>query len=299
MRALIATLLPDPVVPAISRWGIPRRSSTMGSPWMSLPRASVRRDGDDWKRSDSTTSRREMISPPPGFGTSMPTLERPGSRSMRIDSADSESARSSESPMTWLTLIPAAGRNSYVVTTGPRHLAQKRPGVVGREGDVLERDPPFPFCLLQMLGDDRAPQAFPGAIVAAARPTQTGLRQERDELDAQAEEDVREGDLRRERDRDQDEGQDEKDRARRAEPGPRRVRDRTADDAAGLTVLTGDRAAAERERQERRNRQKEEDQAHRLRSAIFERARCEPADPPESQDDRHRPGGEAERLVKR
>ena len=49
----------------------------------------------------------------------MPTLERPGSRSMRIDSADSESARSSESPMTWLTLMPAAGRNSYVVTTGP------------------------------------------------------------------------------------------------------------------------------------------------------------------------------------
>ena len=49
----------------------------------------------------------------------MPTLARPGSRSTRIDSADSASARSSESPMTWLTLMPAAGRNSYVVTTGP------------------------------------------------------------------------------------------------------------------------------------------------------------------------------------
>ena len=58
------------------------------------------------------TSRSEMISPPPGLGTSMPTLARPGSRSMRIDSAESASARSSERPMTWLTLIPAAGRNS-------------------------------------------------------------------------------------------------------------------------------------------------------------------------------------------
>ncbi len=60
-----------------------------------------------------------MISPPPGLGTSMPTLARPGRRSTRIDSAESASARSSDRPMTWLTLIPAAGRNSYVVTTGP------------------------------------------------------------------------------------------------------------------------------------------------------------------------------------
>ena len=60
-----------------------------------------------------------MISPPPGLGTSMPTLARPGSRSTRIDSAESARARSSDRPMTWLTLMPAAGRNSYVVTTGP------------------------------------------------------------------------------------------------------------------------------------------------------------------------------------
>jgi hypothetical protein len=37
---LIATDLPDPVVPAIKRWGILARLATMGSPPMSLPRAS-------------------------------------------------------------------------------------------------------------------------------------------------------------------------------------------------------------------------------------------------------------------
>ena len=119
MSELIPTLLPEPVVPAISRCGIARRSSTTGSPWMSLPRASVSGEGECWNRSDSMTSRMAMISPPPGLGTSMPTLARPGSRSTRIDSAESASARSSERFMTWLTLMPAAGRNSYVVTTGP------------------------------------------------------------------------------------------------------------------------------------------------------------------------------------
>ncbi len=79
---------------------MPRRSSTTGSPWMSLPRASVKSDGELWNFSDSITSRIEMISPPPGLGTSMPTLARPGRRSMRIDSAESASARSSDSPMT-------------------------------------------------------------------------------------------------------------------------------------------------------------------------------------------------------
>ena len=72
----------SPVVPAIRRCGIARRSSTTGSPWMSLPSASVRSDGELWNFSDSTTSRSAMISPPPGFGTSMPTLARPGSRSI-------------------------------------------------------------------------------------------------------------------------------------------------------------------------------------------------------------------------
>ena len=39
---LIATDLPEPVVPAISRCGIRARLATTGSPPMSLPRASGR-----------------------------------------------------------------------------------------------------------------------------------------------------------------------------------------------------------------------------------------------------------------
>ena len=60
-----------------------------------------------------------MISPPPGFGTSMPTLARPGQALDADRLGLSASARSSERLMTWLTLMPAAGLNSYVVTTGP------------------------------------------------------------------------------------------------------------------------------------------------------------------------------------
>ena len=41
MKALMATLLPAPVEPAISRWGIPARSATTMRPLMSLPSASV------------------------------------------------------------------------------------------------------------------------------------------------------------------------------------------------------------------------------------------------------------------
>ena len=42
--ALMATDLPDPVVPATRRWGILARSATTGWPEMSLPRARVRGD---------------------------------------------------------------------------------------------------------------------------------------------------------------------------------------------------------------------------------------------------------------
>ena len=44
--AFKATDLPDPVVPATSRWGIFARSTTTGRPLMSLPRARVRMDDD-------------------------------------------------------------------------------------------------------------------------------------------------------------------------------------------------------------------------------------------------------------
>ena len=49
----------------------------------------------------------------------MPTVDLPGSRSMRIDSACSARHRSSASPVILLYLTPASGLNSNVVTTGP------------------------------------------------------------------------------------------------------------------------------------------------------------------------------------
>ena len=48
IMALRPTLLPLPVAPAMSRWGILARSVTTGAPMMSLPRARVRREADFW-----------------------------------------------------------------------------------------------------------------------------------------------------------------------------------------------------------------------------------------------------------
>src|SRR5881409_3613677 len=49
----------------------------------------------------------------------MPTVDLPGMRSMRTDSACMARQRSSASPVTLEYLTPASGLNSYVVTTGP------------------------------------------------------------------------------------------------------------------------------------------------------------------------------------
>ena len=54
-----------------------------------------------------------------GFGIWMPTVDFPGMRSIRTDSACIARHRSSARPVTLLYLTPASGLNSYVVTTGP------------------------------------------------------------------------------------------------------------------------------------------------------------------------------------
>src|SRR5436305_118951 len=53
------------------------------------------------------------------FGTSMPTVDLPGIRSIRTDSASSPRQRSSPRPVMRAYLIPGSGLNSNVVTTGP------------------------------------------------------------------------------------------------------------------------------------------------------------------------------------
>ncbi len=112
------TDLPAPVAPATSKCGIFARSVTKASPWISLPRASVSIDVDAVKVSVSMMSR-SVMSSRLRFGTSMPTVDEPEMRSMRIDSAFSANARSSPRLTTFAYLTPAEGLNSNVVTTGP------------------------------------------------------------------------------------------------------------------------------------------------------------------------------------
>ena len=79
--AFTLTDLPEPVEPAMSRWGIVARSLTNGSPWMVLPSASVSFELDRRYTSDSSSSRSEITSRL-GFGIWMPTVDLPGMRSI-------------------------------------------------------------------------------------------------------------------------------------------------------------------------------------------------------------------------
>ena len=58
---------------------------------------------------------------------SIPIVDFPGMRSIRIDSACSARHKSSVSPVMRVYLIPASGLNSNVVTTGPGLICVTRP----------------------------------------------------------------------------------------------------------------------------------------------------------------------------
>ncbi len=62
MKALMATLLPEPVEPAMSRCGMALRSAVTMRPLMSLPSASVSFDFEPRNSCASTTSRSQMVS---------------------------------------------------------------------------------------------------------------------------------------------------------------------------------------------------------------------------------------------
>ena len=118
IMALMATLLPEPVDPAISKCGMPDRSATTIRPLMSFPRARVSFDFDPMNSCDSMFSRSQMISRS-RFGTWMPTVDLPAMRSIRMLSAFNARHRSSVRFVMRVYLIPASGLNSKVVTTGP------------------------------------------------------------------------------------------------------------------------------------------------------------------------------------
>ena len=71
------TDLPEPVVPAMSRWGIFARSAMTGWPAMSRPSATDSLLLEDWKELDSTSSRIRTVLRLL-LGTSIPTAAFPG-----------------------------------------------------------------------------------------------------------------------------------------------------------------------------------------------------------------------------
>src|SRR3989338_1001892 len=77
MMELISTLLPEPVEPAIKRWGIFSKSTTQGRPETSLPRQMDKLEArflNSAAESKSFSLTRAVAL----FGTSMPTKDRPG-----------------------------------------------------------------------------------------------------------------------------------------------------------------------------------------------------------------------------
>jgi hypothetical protein len=112
------TLFPVPVAPAIRRCGMRARSAMKGSPWIFLPSARVSLCGEEVNFSEARRSLKAMISRRL-FGTSMPTVDFPETRSIRADSAWIARQRSSDSDVILLYFTPASGLNSKVVTTGP------------------------------------------------------------------------------------------------------------------------------------------------------------------------------------
>ncbi len=118
MKALMATDLPDPVEPAISRWGMVFSSAVTMRPLMSLPIESVVRDLLSANSRDSMISRSQMVSRL-ALGTCTPTVDLPAMRSISTLSAFRAREISSFRPVMRESLMPASGLNSKVVTTGP------------------------------------------------------------------------------------------------------------------------------------------------------------------------------------
>ena len=120
IRELVHTDLPEPVVPAMSRWGSLAMSPTMSRLLMSRPTAK-----DTWdlwlvKVRDSITSRMST-GLTVRLGTSMPTTELlSGMGAMRTPTAPRARAMSSARLVTLLSFTPWARVNSYWVMAGPR-----------------------------------------------------------------------------------------------------------------------------------------------------------------------------------
>ena len=119
IMVLSATLLPVPVAPAMSRWGIFSSPTTTGFPMISLPRQMGAGDLISAKPEAPTISLKGTTLME-GLGISMPMTSLPGmGATIRILRALKARARSSARFTILLILIPGAGLYSKVVITGP------------------------------------------------------------------------------------------------------------------------------------------------------------------------------------
>ena len=115
------TDLPEPVVPAISRWGILAISPMTGLPVISLPTAkdsllvALRKAGEPMHS-------RMLTMVTVLFGTSMPMATLSGIGAIRTETAPSASAISSASAVMRENFTPREMVSSNRVTDGPRTM---------------------------------------------------------------------------------------------------------------------------------------------------------------------------------
>ena len=113
------TDLPEPVVPAISKWGILTKSNVEISPEVVLPIARLNSLSDSANFSELMMERKNTVS---GFrlGISIPTDDLPGIGAITLTRLASITlAKSSDNCTNLLTLTPSAGSTSNKVITGP------------------------------------------------------------------------------------------------------------------------------------------------------------------------------------
>jgi len=126
MIELMHTLLPEPVVPAISMCGMDVRSAIRAAPDTSLPRNSGRPIFSALGPATAISSFSRTISLS-RFGTSMPMVFLPGSgATTRTDGAFSARAMSLARAATCDTLLPGASCSSNIVMTGPVSISTTR-----------------------------------------------------------------------------------------------------------------------------------------------------------------------------
>ena len=118
------TDLPEPVVPAISIWGIFLISPITLWPVISLPTQKLILDLLSPNSGESIRSRMGTVSETL-LGASMPTANLSGIMVIRTLAAPKDKAISSDKLLTRENLVPRFNCSSYRVTLGPRVISTK------------------------------------------------------------------------------------------------------------------------------------------------------------------------------